>query len=75
MPVVISNHPSGDIGPVYEVDITKSGLLIQIMDGDGRGLLISIFAWPGIVEAVAAEERREEAAAQEWIKQHYVEGD
>ncbi len=71
MPLVKSQQPNGDTEPVYEVNITQSGLLIQILDESGRGMLIDIFAWPGIVAEVEAEMKREEAQAQEWIAVHY----
>ena len=71
MPIVKSQQPNGDTRPVYEVDITLSGLLIQIIDESGQVFLIDRFAWAGIIAAVEAEMKREKVAAQEWIDAHY----
>ena len=71
MPVVQSVQPNGDTHPVYEVDLTLSGLLIQIIDESGQVFLIDRFAWDGIIAAVNAEMKRAETAAREWVATHY----
>ena len=71
MPVVQSVQPNGDTDPVYEVDLTSSGLLIQIIDESGQVFLIDRFAWDGIIAAVNAEMKRAETAAREWVATHY----
>ena len=71
MPVVQSQQPNGDTHPVYEVDLTSSGLLIQIIDESGQVFLIDRFAWDGIIAAVNAEMKRAETAAREWVATHY----
>ena len=71
MPVVQSVQPNGDTDPVYEVDLTSSGLLIQIIDESGQVFRIDRFAWDGIIAAVNAERKRAETAAQEWVATYY----
>ena len=71
MPVVQSVQPNGDTDPVYEVDLTSSGLLIQIIDESGQVFLIDRFAWDGIIAAVNAEMKRAETAAREWVATYY----
>ena len=70
MALVEAKRPDGKIVNVFEVNLTKSGLLLMITDSDAHQVLLPTSAWPEFVKAVETLFAEEKQQAQAWISAH-----